>query len=119
MLSVAIPPLLWSVRQAHLQRVGPVMASKARWLAQEKLEDIIADRNSSTRGYTYVVQSNYPAEPTISGFPGFSRSVSLAETNADLTTPGSGYKKVTVTVTWTDASATSRSLAVTTVLTDY
>jgi prepilin-type N-terminal cleavage/methylation domain-containing protein len=118
-LAIAIPPMLWSIKQAHVQRVNPMMASKARWLATEKLEDIIADRHSTTRGYAFVAGGNYPTENPVAGSPGFRRSVSINETGADLTTPGLGYKRATVTVTWTDATGASRSLSVATVVTDY
>nr|AQQ75240.1 hypothetical protein [uncultured bacterium] len=111
--------MLWSIKQAHVQRVNPMMASKARWLATEKLEDIIADRHSTTRGYGYLVSGNYPIENPVGGAPGFTRSVSINETRANLTSPGTGYKRVTVTVSWTDATSTNRSLSIATVLTDY
>ena len=117
-LSVALPSMVWALREAHVERVAPVLASKARWLATEKLEDVIADRHSTTRGYTYVVNANYPAEPSIAGFTGFGRTTSITETTADLSTAGLGYKRVTVTVTWTEKGA-SKSLAVSTVVTDY
>jgi hypothetical protein len=119
MLTIAIPPMLWAVRQAHVQRVNPVMASKARWLATEKLEDVIADRNSSTRGYDYLTTGNYPSESSITDFTGFARMVAFSETGPDLASAGSGYMTVTVTVSWTDAAATTQSLAVSTVLTEY
>ncbi|MBX3356891.1 MAG: prepilin-type N-terminal cleavage/methylation domain-containing protein [Phycisphaeraceae bacterium] len=118
-LGIALPPMLWAVRQEHRNRISPLYASKARWLATEKLEDIIADRHSTTRGYAYLTAGNYPAEATISGYPGFSRSVALVETGPDLATAGTGYMKVTVSVTWTDSTGTSRTLPVSTVLTDY
>ncbi len=118
-LAVAVPPMLWSIRDAHSQRVSPMLASKARWLAAEKLEDLIADRHSTTRGYDYLIAANYPAEPSVSGYPPFSRSVSFAETLADLSTPGDGYMTVTVDVDWTDASATARTLTISTVVTEY
>jgi prepilin-type N-terminal cleavage/methylation domain-containing protein len=118
-LSIGLPPMLWSVRDAHAHRANSVLASRARWLATEKLEDIVADRHSTTRGYTYLVPGNYAADPPITGFPGYSRSVTLNETLADLVTAGSGYMNVTVTVSFTDAWGASQSLAVTTVLTDY
>jgi hypothetical protein len=119
MLSIAIPPMLWSVREAHMQRVNPVMASKARWLATEKLEDVIADRHSSTRGYDYLSAGNYTNESTIADFPGFTRAVTFNETGPDLSSVGTSYMTVTVTVSWTDAAATVQSLAVSTVLTEY
>ena len=118
-LSISVPPMFWAIRQAHINRVNPEMISRARWLATEKIEAIIADRHSTTRGYSYLNTTNYPAEPSITGFPGFTRSVSFAETGVDLTTAASGYTKITVTVGWTDATATARSLSINTVLTDY
>ena len=122
-LSVAVPPMLWSVAEAQRQRINPMQASKARWLAVQKLEDVIADRHSGSgsRGYTYLVTGNYPAENPgdITGYPGFSRTVAFNETEADLVTPGSGYMTVTVTVTWSNAQGASRSLAISTVITDY
>lgn len=118
-LATATPAILWAVREAHLDRVSPIQTSKARWLATEKLEDIIADRHSSTRGYTYLATGNYAAESSISGHPGFTRSVAFNETGPDLVSAGSGYKKATVTVNWTDSRGAARSLAISTIITDY
>jgi type II secretory pathway pseudopilin PulG len=118
-LATATPAILWAVRQAHLDRVSPVQASFARWLATEKLEDIIADRHSSSRGYSFLTAGNYAAEASISGYPGFSRSVAFAETGPDLTSAGTGYMKATVTVGWTDTRGQAQSLAIATVITDY
>ena len=119
MLAILIPPTMWALREGHQGRINPVLVSRARWLATEKLEDIIADRHSTTRGYAYLLAGNYAAESSISGFPGFSRAVAFSETASDLSSPGSGYKRVTVTVSWIDAKGTPRSLAIATVLTDY
>jgi len=119
LLALALPPMLWSIRGAQLQRANPVLASRARWLAESRLEDIIADRHSATRGYDWLAAANYPDEPTMPGFPGFSRRVVLAETLADLATPGDGHMSVTVEVSWTDAGREPRTLSVTTVLTEY
>ena len=102
-----------------------MLASKARWLAIEKLEDIIADRHSTSgnRGWDYLIAGNYPAENPgdITGFPQFGRTVTLLETQADLSTPDSdgGYMNITVTVTWTNAEGDSLSLSISTVLTEY
>ena len=119
MLAILIPPTLWAMREGHKQRINPVLASRARWLATERIEDIIADRHSATRGYAYLASGNYPAEASITGFAGFSRSVAFTETGVNLVTPGTGYKRVTVTVSWTDAGGSARSLALSTVVTDY
>jgi prepilin-type N-terminal cleavage/methylation domain-containing protein len=119
-LAVAIPGMFWGIRDAQMRRIDPIQASKARWLAAEKLEDIIADRHSSTRGYTYVVDGNYGAEASVSGYPGFSRSVTITESNASLMAgSGTGYKRVTVSVTFRDGRNTSRTLSLATVVTDY
>ncbi len=118
-LSVALPPMLWAVRDAQVRRIGPVMASRARFLATEKLEEVIADRHGTTRGYAWVITSRYATESPVAGFAGFDRTVTVTETGADLVSAGAGYKTVTVTITWTDAGGVGRSLTVSTVITDY
>lgn len=118
-LSVALPAMLWTVREAHVQRVNPMLLSTARWLVVEKLEDVIADRHSTTRGYAYLVAGNYPAENPVAGYPAFSRSVSFNETLADLVTSGAGYMNITVEIGWTDGLGTARTLSIATVLTEY
>lgn len=120
-LAVALPPMLFSIREAQLQRANPVLASRARWLAVSRLEDVIADRHSAARGYEWLVPGNYPEEPVIVGAPGFSRRVRLSETQADLSTPDQdgGYMNVIVEVSWTDAGRKPRTLSVATVLTEY
>ena len=118
-LGVAVPPMLWSIQDSQVSRVAPILVSRARWLATEKLEDIVADRHSSTRGYGYVVDASYPAEAAVTGMTGFSRSVSITETGAAMASGGTGYKLVTVTVGWIDARAQARSLSLSTVVTDY
>ena len=120
LLSLAVPGLIVAIGAAESGRIAPILTSRARWLAAEKLEDIIADRASASRGYAWIAGANYPAESSVAGFAGFSRSVAISETGADLSTAGTGYKKVTVTVTWTDpVRGQARALAVATVLTDY
>lgn len=118
-LSVAVPSMLWAIQDAQRSRVSPVMTSRARWLAMEKLEDALADRASSARGYAYVLTGNYPAEASVAGFAGFSRSVAVAETGPGFVAGGTGYKTVTVSVGWTDGRGVARTLALSTVLTDY
>ena len=95
----------------------PARFCTARWLAANKLEDIIADR--ACQGYAHLVAANYPAEPTITGYPGFSRSVALTETGPNLVTPGAGYMSVTVTVTFTDGMGVSRSYPLSRIQTKY
>jgi prepilin-type N-terminal cleavage/methylation domain-containing protein len=117
-LAIAVPPMFWSLRDAYTSRVQTLHASQARWLATEKLEDVVADRHSTTRGYTYIDEANYADEPAISGAANFARTVSITETSADLASAGTGYKNVTVTVSWTDLAGTDHALTITTVLTE-
>ncbi len=117
LLSVAVPSMTWGVRDAVIRRTDPLKLTKARWLAAEKLEEIIADRHSTSRGYAYCVTAAYAAEASVSGFSGFSRSVSI---NAINTTNGaSGWKYVTVTVTYVDGLGAARTISLSTILTNY
>lgn len=118
-LSVAMPALLMATSDAQRRRADPVMAARARWLAAERLEDVIADRHSATRGYAYIAVENYPDESPVPGFAGFSRSVAIVETGPSLAGSGRGYKTVTVTITYAGGTGTERSLSLSTVLTDY
>ena len=120
-LTIAIPPMLWSISQAHYTRVDPVLTSRARWLASEKLEAIIADRHSPNRGYAHLTAANYLAETPIATDTTFDRSVAFTETLADLTTAsaGGGYMKAAVSVSWDDSKGDAQTLTITTVLTDY
>jgi prepilin-type N-terminal cleavage/methylation domain-containing protein len=124
-LAVAVPPMLWAVAQAQYKRANPMQASKARWMAVEKLEDIIADRHSESgnRGWDYLVTANYSDENPgdITGYPQFGRTVAFLETQADLSTvdASGGYMTVTVSVTWTNAEGKAQSLSISTVLTEY
>lgn len=118
-VGVAIPPMLWAMSAAQSRRADAALAATAGWLATEKLEDILADRHSTTRGYNYVAPSIYAPENAVSGFARFSRSVSIAETGADLSTAGTGYKTVTVNVGYSDSRNQSRSLQLKAVVTSY
>ncbi len=126
-LAVAVPPMLWAVTESQRQRMNPMMASKARWLAVERIEDVIADRHSTTgKGYDWIVNSNDYVDENpgdIAGNPGFKRTVVLTETGADLDVlnpvVGGGYLTVTVAVGWTDAKGITQTLDISTVLTDY
>ena len=126
-LTVAMPPMMWALNEAHLQRANPMLVARARWLATEKLEDIVADRHDATRGWAYVkTPGNYSAEnPVDAGdYPQFNRSVTLSEHGAwdnggQTWSAGTGYLTVTVDVDWTDAGGDPRTLSISTIVTDY
>ncbi len=118
-LAIATPPLVLALSDASVRRSSRTLDERARWLAAELLEEIIADRHSAARGYSYVLNANYPTQNTISGFPGFSRVVSVTTTGPNFAVGGSGYKTVTVTVNWTDPRGGAKSFALSSVVTDY
>ncbi len=118
-ISIMVPPTLVLIRDAQIRRASPILASRARWLASEKLEDVIADRHSTTRGWTYLVNGSYPTENPVNGFANFSRSVAVAETGPNLITAGTGYKKITVTISWVDPRNGAASFDLATVLADF
>ncbi len=119
-LAIAIPPVFWALRDANVRRVDPINLSRARWLVNEKIEDVLADARSTTRGYSYVVSGNYASESPVSGFTGFSRSVAISESGASLVSgSGTGYKTVAVTVNYVDGKGATKSLSVSTVVTQY
>jgi type II secretory pathway pseudopilin PulG len=117
-LGLAMPAMLWAIRDSVRRRADPILFSRARWLAAEKLEDIIADAHSPTRGYSYITSGHYSAETPVSGFTGINRSVSISET-APKFVAGTGWKTCTVTVSYTDGQGVSRSVQLATVVTDY
>jgi prepilin-type N-terminal cleavage/methylation domain-containing protein len=64
------------------------MMTAAISLANEKMEEILADKNG--KGYPFIDALNYPKESNIPGFPDYSRTVSIQDTGE--------YKVVTVKV---------------------
>ena len=93
---IAILPLAMLFATTSIRSSDARSASVAAQLAQAKLEEITADRNSSTRGFTYVTAGNYPAETPIPAFGAFQRSVTVAP---DSTYDGVTFRTVGVTVT--------------------
>lgn len=119
LLSIAAPAMLMAITDAQRRRSGPVLAERARWLAVERLEEVIADRHSATRGYAYLNTGNYPAESAVDGFGSFTRSVDIKETGATLSGSGTGYKIVTVSVSYKGESGANKALSIAAVVTDY
>jgi len=101
-LSVGLPPLMVCFAEASIQSVRPAQATIAAFLAQERMEEIIARRYRKTDGYGALTTSEFPPEAVVAGYPGFSRSVAIRYATADLGTSASdvGYKVVRVTVGW-------------------
>jgi len=94
--SIAVLPLAMLFATTSIRSSDAQSASIAAQLAQAKLEEITADRNASTRGFSYVVAGNYPAESPVPAFTSFQRSVTVAP---DSTYDGVTFRTVSVTVT--------------------
>lgn len=119
-MAIAIPPVFWALRDTNVRRVNPINISRARWLVNEKIEDVLADARSTTRGYSYLTNANYPSESPVAGFTGFSRSVAVSESGASLVAgSGTGYKTIAVTVNYVDGKGVTRALNISTVVTQY
>lgn len=75
---------------------------QATWLARERLDRILFNKEMS--GYNFIIPANYSGNETFTGalIP-FTRTTQIVEvSSADLASAqsGSGYKRVTVSVTW-------------------
>lgn len=75
---------------------------QATQLARERIERVLFDKKMN--GYDYVTTANYPAIESFSGpFSPFSRTISIQEVRSDdfnQAQANTGYKKVSVTVSW-------------------
>ncbi len=92
---VALFPLLAMFSNATVRSVEPVLSTQAAFLAQGKMEEIIADYNAPARGYDYIIDANYPVTSGPPGFADFTVSVSVT---GDSTYDSVQFKTVTVSV---------------------
>jgi Tfp pilus assembly protein PilV len=94
--AVALLPLSMLFANSSIHSSDAHAASVAAQLAEAKMEEITADKNSSTRGFSYLTASNYPSENPVAAFPGYSRSVAI---DPDSVYDGVSFRTVRVTVT--------------------
>jgi len=101
-LSVGLPPLIQAFADSSNQSHLPVNSTIASFLATERMEQIVARRYQNNAGYDALIAANFPAESPVTGFPRFTRTVTISEVTSSLAASGSaeGYRKVRVTVTW-------------------
>jgi Tfp pilus assembly protein PilV len=97
--AIAILPLSMLFANTSIRSGDARNATIAAQLAQAKMEELTADKNSPARGFGYLVAGNYPAETPVTAFTGYNRSVSFAP---DSTYDGVTFRTVTVTVTCTN-----------------
>lgn len=93
--AVAVLPLGMLFANSSIRSGEAHNATVMAELAQAKMEEIAADKNSPSRGFSYLVGSNYPAESPVAAFPGYSRSVAFAP---DSVYDGVTFRTVSVTV---------------------
>lgn len=93
--AVAVLPLGMLFANSSIRSGEARNATVMAELAEAKMEEIAADKNSPSRGFSYLVGSNYPAESPVAAFPGYSRSVAFAP---DSVYDGVTFRTVSVTV---------------------
>jgi len=97
--AIAILPLSMLFANSSIHSSDARNATLAAELAQAKMEELTADKNSPARGFSYLVAANYPAENPVAAFTGYSRSVSFG---TDSTYDSVTFRTVSVTVTCTN-----------------
>jgi Tfp pilus assembly protein PilV len=93
--AIAVLPLSMLFANSSIRSSDARNATTAAQLAQAKMEEITADKNSPSRGFSYLVAGNYPAENPVPAFAGYNRSVTFA---SDSTYDGVTFRTVSVTV---------------------
>lgn len=70
-------------------------------LAQQRAEQVLADRRNPARGFGYITAANYPDETPVFGAPNYSRTVRITNPFASPACPAApvNCKQVVVTVT--------------------
>jgi Tfp pilus assembly protein PilV len=110
--AIAVLPLSMLFANSSIHSSDARNATLAAELAEAKMEELTADKNSPARGFSYLVTANYPAESPVAAFPGYSRSVSFG--------PDSTYDSVTFrTVNVTVTCANIPAVTLTTWFTNY
>jgi Tfp pilus assembly protein PilV len=110
--AVAVLPLGMLFANSSIRSSEARNATVMAQLAQAKMEELAADKSSTSRGFSYLVAANYPAENPVAAFAGYSRSVAFA--------PDSVYDGVTFrTVSVTVAFASVPSVTLTTWFTNF
>jgi prepilin-type N-terminal cleavage/methylation domain-containing protein len=110
--AIAVLPLSMLFANSSIRSSDARNATVATELAQAKMEEIAADKNSPTRGFAYLVAANYPAESPVAVFAGYNRSVAFAP---DSIYDGVTFRAASVTV----ASANIPAVTLTTWFTNY
>ncbi len=93
--AIAVLPLSMLFANTSIRSGDARNATIAAQLAQAKMEELTADKNSPARGFAYLVTGNYPAENPVPAFSAYNRSVTFGP---DSTYDGVTFRTVGVTV---------------------
>jgi prepilin-type N-terminal cleavage/methylation domain-containing protein len=119
-MAIAIPGLITVLSVITQGQVNTVGTTTAALLAQERLEEIVADKRSPNRGYAFVVNGNYAPDVPMAGYNRSVNIVCVAATDLNTAVPcDTGYKRVAVTVQAAGVGPTVPDAVLVTVLTDY
>ena len=94
--AVAVLPLGMLFANTSIRSGDARNSMVAAELAQAKMEELTADKNSPSRGFAYLIAANYPVESPVAAFPGYNRTVAFAP---DSSYDGVTFRTATVTVT--------------------
>ena len=122
-MAIAIPSLITGVSFMTQGQVNTLGTTTAADLAQEKLEQIIADKRNPAVGFSNITNARYPAETPVTGFSNYNRSVNIicvsaADLNTAVACP-TDYKRVAVTVQAVGVGPSVPDAVLVTLLTNY
>jgi Tfp pilus assembly protein PilV len=92
-IAIAIPPILQLFSDNLTNSMDSEIYTKACYLAEEKMEEIFADKRASGRGYDYIVEVGQYL--SVTPVTGFTCSVSIDETKSYA---GIDFAEIVVTV---------------------
>ena len=92
-IAIAIPPIIHLFSYNLTNSMDSEIYTKACYLAEEKMEDIFADKRATGRGYDYLVSAErYPEDKPETGF---TRTVTI---DASKTYNSISFAEIVVTV---------------------
>ncbi|MBX7151302.1 hypothetical protein K1X84_06645 [bacterium] len=93
-IGIALPTLVMFFSQAISNGAEAEVQTKALMLCEQKMEEVLTDKLSPSRGYSWMTTPNRYVSENISG--GYTRTVAVATTGKSFN--GVAYAEITVTV---------------------
>ena len=122
-MAIAIPSLIMGVSFMTQRQVNALGTTTAVDLAQERLEQIIADKRNPLVGFANINNARYPAETPVAGFAQYNRTVNIvcvspANLDAAVACP-TDYRRVQVTVQAVGVGQSVPDAVLVTLVTNY